>query len=192
MDNQAFDIAKLLQDDAGSSLDENKLGSVAKLAKRQLLLERAVSDAEESLKRAKADLRKVQEGELPEAMLAAGLDKIKLSDGTEVDVSESVQSSISRSNTARAYAWLREHGHGSIIKQSLHAQFPQENSARVERLARLLAKIAEAKVEVTESVHAGTLKAWARRQLSEGEEELDEDLFGIFRVRIAKIRPATK
>ena len=51
-----------------STVDEEGLSRVSKLANTQLTLERHVQDIEEQLKQAKRDLREIAEDKLPAAM----------------------------------------------------------------------------------------------------------------------------
>ena len=56
-----------------STVDEEGLSRVSKLANTQLTLERHVQDIEEQLKQAKRDLREIAEDKLPAAMLEYGI-----------------------------------------------------------------------------------------------------------------------
>ena len=61
-----------------STVDEEGLSRVGKLAQTQLVLERRVQDIEEELKQAKRDLREIAEDKLPAAMLEYGIREVKM------------------------------------------------------------------------------------------------------------------
>jgi hypothetical protein len=64
-----------------STVDEEGLSRVGKLAQTQLVLERRVQDIEEELKQAKRDLREIAEDKLPAAMLEYGIREFKMDNG---------------------------------------------------------------------------------------------------------------
>ena len=69
-----------------TSVDDEGLSKVGRLATAQLRLQERVEQLEVDLKQAKRDLRDVQEDQLPALMMEYGIKEFKLADGTEITV----------------------------------------------------------------------------------------------------------
>ena len=79
---------------AAGQAPSTNLADVKALAHKQLELEAKVAKAEQKLKDGKADLRKIQEGELPAALKAAGIPSFTLDNGMVVSYSEDMKVSV--------------------------------------------------------------------------------------------------
>lgn len=170
------------------------LKKLSTLAARQVSLEAQVIAAEEALRKAKENLRQVNEIELPEVMDRLKLEQFKTVDGLEIEVSEKVRASIAKKNQARGFAWLREHGHDAIIKRLVKVQFGKGEEAQADALKHLLddPKTVErigGVLNLTDesSVHAGTLSSLVKKLLEDGEE-VPLDILGVFRQRVTKVK----
>lgn len=73
---------------------EVSLGDVGRLANNMVAHLRAVDQAEQDLKKAKEELRSIQEELLPQAMTAMGLSQLKLESGEKLTVSNYYQASV--------------------------------------------------------------------------------------------------
>jgi hypothetical protein len=123
------------------------------------LLERQLSEA-------KQRHRELLERQIPDAMDAAGIDTLKLSNGKTVTVQPFLDCSIRADDREAAYRWLVENGHGGIVKREVTAQFRAGDPDAV-ALADELRRRAMA-VDLKESVHAQTLKKFAREFIATG------------------------
>lgn len=139
------------------------LVKLVRLAKER---EAEVDRLEAELKAAKAAHRMVIETMLPDAMLQAGLRKYETADGHKVEVVPFVDCSIRSEFKRDAFEWLLAHGHGGIIKTEVTVKF----AAGDKEARSLAAKLATDgyTFDVDDSIHAGTLKKWAREALEEG------------------------
>ena len=162
------------------------LERVLPLVNRAREQQERVERLEAELKAAKAALRRILDVELPELMDELGLEQVRTKDGAIVEVREVVDARIPRAKAEQALAWLKEHGYGDLIKHEVVARFGAGDEARAE-LVREAAEQAGAAVQVKETVHPQTLKAWARERLAEGEV-IPEDLFGLYIGRTVKIK----
>lgn len=115
-----------------------------------------IFELEKILKQEKAALKLLEETVIPEAMDEMGLEEFKDTKGRKVQSIKKIRASITKANMMEAYAWLREHDYGHIIK-------------KVEK----------------ESVHPGTLGAFAREMMEEGEEL--PDCITIYEQRSVKV-----
>ena len=159
-------------------VDDALIKGVAELAMLQLRLEDDIDRAEEGVKRLKSRLRNVQESLLPAAMTEAGVSTVTLANGALVKVAPFYSAHISEERSARAFAWLREHGFSDIIKDQLTADIKagQDNMAgHIEDELRNLG-ISYTKKE---AVHASTLRAFIKEQYEAGKPP-PADVFGTF------------
>ena len=169
----------------------------------QLAQEIAAEELETEKKRKRMD--EINRNRLPEIMQSLGMKSFKLSDGSELLIEDKLNASISVANRERAYAWIDDHGFGSIIKTELKSSFSREEREQAEEARKLMAE-AGYDVEVASSIHAATLKAWVKERLaaaadqkgdvghgdfddSEREPELPLDIFSVFEFKEAKIKP---
>ena len=149
--------------------EDADLSGVAALAKKQLQLEKAVTDTEEVLKNLKKDLQHTQTREIPDALSELGLSSISLDTGESVVVKPFVSASITAKRKEEAHDWLRANGHGDIIKAITSVDTGRDVDA-AERAREALAAAGLAP-DTKESVHSGTLKAFVPIPL---------ELFGAF------------
>lgn len=170
-----------------SQLQNNSaLGEVAVLAERQMMLEDTKDRLEAELKDVGRQLEEVATKLLPNAMQAVGLEEIKLTDGSKVSVSQFYSASIKEENRDPAHEWLRENGHGSLIKNSFDINFGKGEDAKASKLRKELVKQQVPFVE-NSSVHSSTLRAWLKEQIESGVK-IPLDLFGVFIGRKTKIK----
>jgi hypothetical protein len=123
---------------------------------------------------------------LPEAMKQIGMSEFKLEGGTVISVKNDLNCNIKEENRINAYEWLRGHGHGSIIKDVLTLNFDTGDD-EAKQAAIDYAETLGADYELKESIHAATLKAWAKRQLEDGNDPIPEEIINIFRYSVAKV-----
>ena len=162
------------------------LHGIAVLATKQLAAQAKVSDLENQLELAKAQLTTIQEIELPESMLHLGLKSFTLSDGSKLDVKTFYRGNISKNRAEEAHDWLRDHDHADLIKNDVVCSFGkgEDHDALV-----LMGKLEGMKVdyENRKHVHASTLKAFVREQIEMGKE-LPLDLLGVHIGQRSEIR----
>lgn len=138
---------------------DSELATIASLAEEQVLLEDEITNLNEIINKKVGKFREIAEVKLPEAMRDVGLTSITLESGKTVTLKDNIYASISKARQEEAFKWLRDNGHGSLIKERV----------------------------VNESVHSGTLKAFVREQLQAGKP-LPLKLFGVHEVTVAVIK----
>lgn len=170
------------------------LKEITKLATLQITLEDEVASLEDQLKDKKAELRKVSEDDLPEALEAAGVTEFTLKNGRKVELAKSYHAAITEANKYAAFAWLRQRGFDGIIKHAVTFTFDRgQDNLATEVVRRVLKGYPQLKdaVEDKETVHPQTLKAFVKEQMEEGSD-IPTEPFGIFVRRVAKIGVAKK
>ena len=174
------------EDIDATTLDNTTLHEISSLAITQVELEAQLETAKQYVKTLTEQLRRVSEDLLPARMAEVGMASFKLADGKSVTVRPHVYPSIPADKREFALNWLKDNGHGSIIKNTVSVQFGKGDDQKAEDLAGLL--FAEGYVvRRVENVHAQTLKAFVTEMLGDGQE-LPEDLFNVHQVNRAIIK----
>ena len=86
-------------------------------------LQKQYKDKEEELSKIKLKVRDFEERIIPEMMQEAGVSKIKLKDGTEVEVKPFYAAKIPESRVDEAFGYLRSNGFEDLIKNTVTANF---------------------------------------------------------------------
>jgi uncharacterized small protein (DUF1192 family) len=157
---------------------DDSLVVVAELAKRQVTLEQEIEKLETQLKEKSEELKQVQEKDLPEALSECGLSEIKLLDGSKVTVKPYYQANPPKERYDEAMQWLRDNGHGDLIKNDVTVSFGKGEDNRAEDFKVFLRDNGTSYVDKT-GVHAMTFKAFVREQVETGKN-LPFDLLGVY------------
>lgn len=165
---------------------EDSLKRIRVLAAKLVDKQNEVSALEESLKKAKEEVRILETIEVPSAMDAVGIPFIGLPNGLRVDIVDYVHASIPKKTAAQAFTWLRENGEGDLIKNKVAASFDRGQEALVQKLMDV-AKGLEISLQVNSEVHWGTLTAWAKEQLKNGRP-IPMEVLGVYAGRKATIK----
>ena len=168
-----------------SSVDEEGLSRVSKLANIQLRLERRVAELDAELKQAKRDLQEISGDQLPAAMLEYGIREFKLEDGSQITVKNFYSASIPKDRQEESFTWLVENGFGDLIKNQVSVSFVR---GQEENASALVQELEDRHLPTSNRkwVEPMTLKAFAREQVESGKE-LPTTLFGLYIGEQAKI-----
>ncbi len=161
------------------------LDDMTTLARALLDADQEIDQAEQSLKEAKERARVLREETIPSAMQELGLEELKLNTGQKLSIKQEVYASIPAANKEAAYDWLNTNGFGGLIKVEVAADF---RKGEQEVAMQLFNRLQEEGLQVhfDQGVHAQTLKAFLKEQLSIGSN-IPLDLFGARPVWTAKI-----
>lgn len=171
-----------------SEVQNEELKAISGLAVKAKSVAAEILSIEENLKTKKAELEEIETKRLPDAMQAVGLKEFVLVDGSKITVKPEYHASIPKVRKIEAYAYLREHEFGALIKNELSIEFGKgadEDAALA--YEQLKAQYPDIPVQLAESVHAQTLKALVKEQFESGSP-LPEDLFGIHIITRAIIK----
>ena len=161
-----------------SSLDEEGLSRVSKLAQLQQAMEQRIADLEQMVKDQKKLLREVQEDQLPAAMAEHGITKLELEDGSSVSVGKFYSASIPKDRADQAFMWLVDNGYGDLIKNQVSTSFVRGQEEKAEEFAKELEQQGHA-VSTRKWVEPMTLKAFVKDQTEQGVS-IPDDLFGVY------------
>ncbi len=165
------------------------LKQITSLAVEMLKLEFSIEEGLTEINALKEAHRKIQEGDLPEAMEKAGVDDFTLKDGRRVAIEVITHCGISKPNEADAFGWLRANGHEALIKREITIKFGKGEDKKAAAVFALLQKrrgLADNSIIGKQAVHHSTLKAFIKRALEAGLE-IPHDTFGIFQRTVAKV-----
>ncbi len=160
------------------------LKNLALVAARLLKAKEKLAWYENKAEEAKKEVRQLEEVELPDTMDAAGVSRFETSEGAGIVIKRIVAGSIKEVNRAEAFAWLRSHEYGHLIKQETKVVLPRGKELPPQ-VVKTLEKIG-AEVSQKEAVNPQTLGAWARECIEAGIK-LPLDLLGVYVGRRATV-----
>lgn len=166
---------------------DGELLSISKLAMLQLALEAKVDACEEALKQAKSDLRRVQEGQLPEAMLKARQTEFTLDDGRKVKLDRGISISVPKKRLPEICDWLVDQNRPDMISDTATIDFGKSNDNQVKAL-KAFADDAGLTAVLTRSVNSGSLKSLLKKMQEAGELDKDLEFFGAYDWKKAVIK----
>lgn len=183
-----MDMSRLEADSAPIGATDGEAKTIGTLAARAIALKNEIDAVALYL----GDLQKkyftVTEKDLPEAMDAAACKTFEdAKTGKKITVKDEVRASISKPNQAEAHKWLRDNNHADLIKNEIKVPLDKGKDNIAGEILTLLKKKFDIEAERSESVHASTLSAFCREQLSKGVE-LPAAPLGLFIRRVAVIK----
>lgn len=181
------DLDRVFGDAGPAEVTNSELVEIGQKVSRALLLMDEIDAMESQLKSLKAELNELTEKEIPEVMDGANCGEFRHKDGKKVTIKDAVTASISKENKPAAHAWLRDKGHGDIIKNKVEFEVGRGLDNVAAEAIKLLKTELGITAERTESVHAQTLGAFCREQLAAGVE-LPASLLGMWVRRVAVIK----
>jgi len=177
MDLEAESIVKI---DVAMSSD------ITNSCNKLLETQKKIEATEEELKKLKDVETTLSEQTIPNLMQQAGVELIKLEGGISVEVKPFYSARIPASKSEEAFQWLRDNGHGDLIKNQVSLEFgmKQDNEAKsiVEEL-----KSKGLPVKQKTTVHPSSLRGFVREQIQDLGKDVPADLFGTYVANKTKI-----
>ena len=154
--------------------------------KKLLETQKKIEATEEELKKLKDVETTLSEQTIPNLMQQAGISMLKLADGSSVEIKPFYSARIPASKSEEAFDWLRENGHGDLIKNQVSLEFgmKQDNEAKsiVEEL-----KSKGLPVKQKTTVHPSSLRGFVREQIQDLGKDVPAELFGTYVANKTKI-----
>lgn len=151
----------------GTEGPEDKLQVILRLVAHMNELEDEVASAEAALEEKKSKLRHVSEKLLPDLFEQLGLTELRVR-GRKVEIKTDYFANISKARKVEAFAWLREHNMGGMIKEEITVPPDLKDQLQASGIP----------FSVDEAIHASTLKSFVREQLEAGNT-LPQELLGV-------------
>ena len=177
MDLEAESIVKI---DVAMSSD------ITNSCNKLLETQKKIEATEEELKKLKDVETTLSEQTIPNLMQKAGVELIKLEGGVSVEVKPFFSARIPASKSEEAFQWLRDNGHGDLIKNQVSLEFgmKQDNEAK-SIIEELKSKGLPVKQKTT--VHPSSLRGFVREQIQDLGKDVPADLFGTYVANKTKI-----
>lgn len=126
--------------------------------------------------------------DIPQVMDEIGMEKFTLSNGYEVTVERKISASISEARRGVCHAFLREHGEGKSIKNQFKLDFRMGEEEKAAAFVRLLEDAGlRQRASQKEFVESSTLGRIVRELIEDGVP-FDQDAFGVYDRKVAKIK----
>ena len=174
-----------LEAESAVQVDTAMSSDIAQSCNKLLETQKQIAKIDEQLKKFKEIETTLSEQTIPNLMQKAGVSLIKLKDGSSVEVKPFYAARIPSSKVEEAFGWLRQNGHGDLIKNNVMVTFQrkQDNEAK-----SLVADLREKghNVKQAEKVEPMTLKAFVKEQIQDGKN-VPADLFGVYVASKTKI-----
>lgn len=178
LDQEEFDLVPVVPQDRMEALQELLGDAIA--------LSDSCETLEGDLKAAKAELHRLCSRVIPEEMKGLGISEMTAR-GRNVSIKDFVSGSLPKSEDKRkaAFKWLEDNEAGDLIKTTVAVSFGRsEHNYALSLAGELREKGLE--VQAESSVHASTLKSFARERLRCGDP-LDTEVLGLFVGEVARI-----
>jgi hypothetical protein len=164
------------RDDTAAPVSQDRLDAITNKATEARDLELEIADLEEVLSEKKVRLNAIYHAELPELMLAAGVDTLGLPaqgnqpayDGKlKPFYSANIAASWDAEKRAEGFRALEEVGAADLIKQTVTVQLPRGSKEEAEKLVKTIGELGWTPA-VAETVNHQTLTAWLKAQVETG------------------------
>lgn len=187
----ADDLTAMMQEHTDAETTEfnpDAMGAIGRLLEDWAVCQDQLAEANDMVADVKARIKDIEESTLPAMMEEANCKKFESPDGSSITTKDELFISIKADKKEDTYEWLGENGHGSIVKHVIACQFGKGEDADAE-IVKALLSVNEIPFADGMSVHAGTLKSWAKEERESGRD-LPEEFFNTYEVTIAKIKKA--
>ena len=170
----------------GLIIDTGMSKDIADSCNKLLETQKKIEATEEELRKLKDVETTLSEQTIPNLMQKAGVELIKLEGGVSVEVKPFYSARIPASKSEEAFQWLRDNGHGDLIKNQVSLEFgmKQDNEAKsiVEEL-----KSKGLPVKQKTTVHPSSLRGFVREQIQDLGKDVPAELFGTYVANKTKI-----
>jgi hypothetical protein len=177
------------EDFVTSGTGDNIIAAINDAARRAMEAAAEVERCELELKAAQARHAHIVQSELPDLFEDAGIRSgWTTKDGLVLSLVEKPRGVPSVEQRPAAYKWLRDNGHGGVIKKSVTAELGRASEERVQEAEQALLDVGLAP-SVNEVVHPATLASLVTELLAEGKP-VDLQTLGVTIQREVKVKPA--
>ena len=167
------------------TVDDNQLESLSTLCKEMLEQREMIANLEEQLKTIKEKERELSEERIPNKMSELGYSKLQLKDGQKIEVKPFYAAKIPSERVSEAFQWLRDNGHGDLIKNNVTLTFGRSQDNEAKNLVDELKQNGH-NVNQVEKVEPMTLKAFVKDEITQGRS-VPSDLFGVYIANKTKV-----
>lgn len=166
----------------------DKLAKIGQVGAAMRALDDEIKLLEASVESKKKELFELRTKTLPDLLREVGMSSFALDDGTTVELKDEIYPDIPAALREEAYEWLRQHGHGDLIKHEIKVTFGMGEDTDALRIRQLLVEHeSPLNFSEKETVLPQSLKAWIKEQDRKGGA-LPEGLINVHRVTVAQMK----
>jgi len=147
---------------------DGQLLSLTKLANQLKLVRGEMARLETEMAQQKKIQDQLEQFDIPGILTVLGLKKLTLTTGETLQAKEDFRPSIPKETESKTFEWLREKGHGSIIKFEIKVATGMGEEAIAQKALEVL-KEAGIPAASKEHIHFQTLAALVREMVANGE-----------------------
>tara|TARA_R100000750_G_scaffold58611_1_gene46447 strand:- start:1000 stop:1581 length:582 start_codon:yes stop_codon:yes gene_type:complete len=189
--NNIVDLFEETTEKKVTKLDDTQLETLSENITRFLRIGGMIGNTEERLRKLKEQYRQLSEEDLPQKMAELGMQDLRLEDGSRITIDMFYATRINQNNRNAAHDWLREQGHGDIIKNVVSVTFGKgEDDTALETVTLLEQE--GLLPDQKESVHPSTLKAFVKERIESGDNAFTPETQKLFSVYQGKRTKITK
>jgi hypothetical protein len=174
-----------------SSPKTENLQEINKLIELAITYQEEIEDLSEQLQEVKKKHQRLIEGDIPEIMNRVKMQKFKTTDGYEIELKPVVRSNLSEAKKPKAFEWLKENGHGAMIKKLLVISIAPGQEKKLQKLLGLKAMQEFEDRKMKGEVNTNALNAFIKREAKE-DKSFPMSLFGAILMDQAKIKAPKK
>ena len=189
--NNIVDLFEETTEKKVTKLDDNELKTLSENITRFLRIGGMIGNTEERLRKLKEQYRQLSEEDLPQKMTELGMQDLRLEDGSRITIDMFYATRINKNNRDAAHAWLRQQGHGDIIKNQVSVSFGKGEDETALETMTLLEQEGLFPAQ-KESVHPSTLKAFVKERIESGDSAFTVDTQKLYSVYQGKRTIITK
>lgn len=154
--------------------DLDRVKTLAELLVKKTAL---AKENEKLLKEQKAQIRQIEQEDLPLLMKEIGLSEITLEDGSKITLFEDCEAAITKAKHDAAMKWLVDNNFDGLIKCVVGIEFGKGDHDEAKELRDAIATD-HPEVQLIETVHPATLKSFVKEQMQAGKP-LPMDTFSV-------------
>jgi len=177
--------ADFVEEDVPEVPQGDRLERLSKLAEALTLAQFEIGKAEDALEEKIKLERKLREEDIPNLMKQVRMKEITLTDGVKLKDEDEFKCNVSKDRKPLAFAWLRDHGLGAVIKRIVGVAFGKGEDDKAKSLHEQLEKDGFT-VDDNADVHPATLHATLANERELGHA-IPQDIFGLFEYQTTKL-----
>lgn len=182
-----FEAAQEQKRDLAES-GSDKLAMIGAVGAQIQAAEAEIAMLEEAIKQKEQAVRELKTKVLPDLLREVRMNSFTMVDGTEVVLKDEIYPSVPAAVQEKFYEWLRDNGHGDLIKHEIKVTFGMgEDESALALRESLKTHPSPLNFSEKETVLPQSLKAWTREMERRGNA-LPEDIMTIHRETVAEFK----
>jgi hypothetical protein len=188
--DNSFNLTDLAREDLSAPVggDDQKhvmsrLGDISKLLAEQREKQVELDELAKKMVVLQDRVNLISSTAVPDIFLELGLTKVKLADGSSVEVKTDYAAGITEEKKPGCFAWLEKFGHASLITREFSTKFKKGDERLVKKFITNLTKLGVTYKDKS-GIHPQTLKAFVKEQLAgPTAKDFPREQFSVFEIK---------